>query len=189
MEYFREAKRRLSGQPLRNNADDTLLACHVSLYRYARSLCHDPSLAEDLVQEAYRRALASHNWPTPLTEDSSRAWLFTILRNLWHNELRQRIRWAGTAAPIDRTDADAESLDVHLTRKLLQSEVRHAIDMLQQDHREVILLRDIEGFSYAEIARVLDCPAGTVMSRLSRARQSLRSILATKPIAQMQVRR
>ena len=174
---------------MRTDFGDTLLACHVSLYRYARSLCHDPALAEDLVQEAYRRALASLNWPAPLTEDSSRAWLFTILRNHWHNELRQRSRWASTAAPVDPADAGPESLDVHLTRKLLQSEVRHAIDMLQETHREVILLRDIEGLSYAEIAQVLDCPAGTVMSRLSRARQSLRSILATKPIAQTQVRR
>jgi RNA polymerase sigma-70 factor (ECF subfamily) len=64
-----------------------------------------------------------------------------------------------------------------VTRKLLQSEVRHAIDMLPEQFREVVLLRDIEGLSYAEIARILSCPAGTVMSRLARAREGLRRVL------------
>jgi RNA polymerase sigma-70 factor (ECF subfamily) len=168
---------------------DALLACHESLYRYARSLARDPAAAEELVQEAYRRALAAANKPHPLTEDSARAWLFTILRNLWYNELRQRSRWASSASPLDSVSTDADLLDVQLTRKLLQSEVRHAIDMLQEDHREVILLRDIEGFSYAEIARILGCPAGTVMSRLARARQSLKTILCTSVPAHREVGR
>jgi RNA polymerase sigma-70 factor (ECF subfamily) len=123
-----------------------------------------------------------------LTEDGARAWLFTILRNLWHNELRQRSRWSTNAIPLEELSAESEPLDVQLTRKLLQSEVRHAIDMLQEDHREVILLRDIEGLSYAEIARILECPAGTVMSRLARARQSLRAILCSSMPEQREVR-
>ena len=144
-------------------------------------------MAEELVQESFRRALAAGHKPSPLTEDSARAWLFTILRNLWHNELRQRNRWAGSATPLENLSENADSLDVQLTRKLLQSEVRHAIDMLREDHREVILLRDIEGLSYAEIARILECPAGTVMSRLSRARQSLRVILCASIPAHREV--
>ena len=167
---------------------EALLACHESMYRYARSLAREPAVAEELVQEAYRRALGAVNKPSPLTEDSARAWLFTILRNLWHNELRQRVRWAANLMPLEEVSSGSESLEVQLTRKLLQSEVRHAIDMLQEDHREVILLRDIEGLSYAEIARVLDCPAGTVMSRLARARQSLRTILCASTTAQREVR-
>jgi RNA polymerase sigma-70 factor (ECF subfamily) len=174
---------------LRIDFSDILLACHLSLYRYARSLTREPALAEDLVQEAYRRALASERRPMPLTEDSTRAWLFTIVRNLWHNELRQRNRWAGCAVPVEEADASLESLDVQLTRKLLQSEVRHAIDMLQEAHREVILLRDIEGLSYAEIAQILDCPCGTVMSRLARARESLRAILCAPAPSRREVRR
>ena len=139
------------------------------------------------MQEACRRALSSAQKPSPLTEDSTRAWLFTIVRNLWHNELRHRSRWAGSDEPLEVVVASG-SLDAHVTRKLLQSEVRHAIDMLHTAHREVILLRDIEGLSYAEISRILDCPCGTVMSRLARARQSLRVLLCA-PAAQREVRK
>jgi RNA polymerase sigma-70 factor, ECF subfamily len=167
---------------------EALLACHQSMYRYARSLSRDPDLAEELVQEACRRALSSVHKPSPLTEDNTRAWLFTIVRNLWHNELRHRSRWAGSAEPLDGV-AGSESLDAHVARKLLQSEVRHAIDMLHVDHREVILLRDIEGLSYAEISRVLDCPCGTVMSRLARARQSLRVLLSAPAPAPREARK
>jgi RNA polymerase sigma-70 factor (ECF subfamily) len=161
---------------------DTLLACHASLYRYARSLSRDPAAAEELVQEAYRRALDASRKPAPLTEESTRAWLFTILRNLWHNELRHRNRWPGSSTMLNEISVNPEPLEAQITRKLLQSEVRHAIDMLPEPHREVILLRDIEGLCYAEIARVLGCPTGTVMSRLARAREALRQILgAPKP--------
>jgi RNA polymerase sigma-70 factor (ECF subfamily) len=91
--------------------------------------------------------------------------------------------------PIEEIAVRSESPDAQVSRKLLQSEVRHAIDMLQESHREVILLRDIEGLSYAEIACILGCPPGTVMSRLARARQSLRSILCAPAAAKREVRR
>jgi RNA polymerase sigma-70 factor (ECF subfamily) len=78
---------------------------------------------------------------------------------------------------LDDFAVDAEALDAQVARKLLQCEVRDAIDMLPEQFREVVLLRDIEGLSYAEIARVVDCPLGTVMSRLARARESLRRLL------------
>lgn len=135
-------------------------------------------MAEELVQETYRRALAAARKPDPPTEESTRAWLFTIIRNLWVNEQRHRHRWA--SAPLaDEMPVASEPVDTQLSRKLLQSEVRHAIDMLPEAHREVVLLRDIEGLSYAEIAAVLGCPAGTVMSRLARARDHLRQVLCS----------
>jgi RNA polymerase sigma-70 factor (ECF subfamily) len=77
----------------------------------------------------------------------------------------------------------SESVETQLARKLLQSEVRDAIDMLPEQFREILLLRDIEGLSYAEIAGILDCPPGTVMSRLARARENLRRALCV-PIAE-----
>jgi RNA polymerase sigma-70 factor (ECF subfamily) len=157
--------------------DTTLLACHAAVYRYARSLSRDPALAEELVQEAYRKALAAVGRPAPPTEENTRAWLFTIVRNLWHNEVRQRNRWANSGLELDEMPTGSESLETQLTRKLLQSEVRHAIDALPEVFREVVLLRDFEGLSYAEIAQVLGCPAGTVMSRLARAREALRRVL------------
>jgi RNA polymerase sigma-70 factor (ECF subfamily) len=149
----------------------------MSLYRYARSLSRDTSVAEELVQEAYRKALGAANRPVPPTEEATRAWLFTILRNLWHNEVRHRNRWASAGSTLDDIAVGSEPLDAQVARKLLQCEVRDAIDMLPEQFREVVLLRDIEGLSYAEIAHIAGCPVGTVMSRLARARESLRRTL------------
>jgi RNA polymerase sigma-70 factor (ECF subfamily) len=162
---------------LRDGFGDILLACQASLYRYARSLSRDPMVAEELVQETYRRALAAQHKPAPSTEESTRAWLFTILRNLWQNELRHRNRWVSSSIPVEDVQVHTEPLDAQVTRKLLQYEVRLAIDSLPEAFREVVILRDIEGLSYSEIARILECPSGTVMSRLARARDSLRKIL------------
>ena len=147
------------------------------MYRYARSLCRDPILAEELVQEAFRKALAAQNKPTPPTTENTRPWLFTIVRHLWHNELRDRQRRANGGAGFEESGAHRDDVHVQLTRKLLQYEVRQAIDALPEPFRETVLLRDIEGLSYLEIAGILGCPTGTVMSRLSRARQILRGLL------------
>jgi RNA polymerase sigma-70 factor, ECF subfamily len=154
-----------------------LLEVHAALYRYARALSHDPSVAEELVQEAYHRALSARKHPDPPTQENLRPWLFTILRNHWYNELRQRKHDAlieelrAAEAPVTETPENVFS------RRFLQSEVRDAVDALPELYREIIVLREIEDLSYSEIARLLDCPAGTVMSRLARARALLRSTL------------
>lgn len=106
--------------------------------------------------------------------DQVRPWAFTILRRLWQNELRQM-----RAEPLEEgvaslLDAGGETPETLVTRKLLRSEIIQAIDALPEAFREVLVLRDIEGLSYAEIARVMECPRGTVMSRLARARLLLR---------------
>lgn len=155
-----------------------MLACHGSLYRYARTLARDPAVAEELVQETYRRALAAKKWPYPPTEECLRPWLFTIARNHWHNEVHR-----ARAARFEELDEEisgesAETPDSLLLRRLLQSEIRDAVDALPESFREVIVLREIENLSYEEIARLLECPVGTVMSRLSRARARLRRTLA-----------
>ncbi|HYP13876.1 MAG TPA: RNA polymerase sigma factor [Bryobacteraceae bacterium] len=154
---------------------DTLLACQASLYRYARSLTRDPMSAEELVQETFRRALGARQKPVPPTEENTRAWLFTILRHHWLNELRRNKN--SRAFDLHEIPLYTEPLDAQLSRKLLQSEIRTAIDMLPEPYREVVVLRDIEGMSYDEIARLLACRPGTVMSRLSRARDLLRRAL------------
>lgn len=159
------------------NFGDILLACHAALYRYARSLSRDPGVAEELVQETFRRALAASYKPAPATEENTRAWSFVILRNLWRNEVRLRNRWTASSALLDSLTTESEPLDLQVSRKLLRSEVRHAIDMLPESFREIVVLRDIEGMSYSEIAAVLGCPIGTVMSRLARARATLRRVL------------
>lgn len=158
---------------------DTLLACHTSLYRYARALAHDAAVAEELVQEAYRRALSSRKCPYPLTEETVRPWLFTILRNYWNNELRRLRVSDQRELSEDTTPVNLDTPDAILARRLLQSEIRYAVEALPETLREVIVLREIENMSYAEIAALLECPAGTVMSRLARARASLRQMLAS----------
>jgi len=158
---------------------ENLLGCRASLYRYARTLSRDPSAAEDLVQETFRRGLSATVRPSPETLDATRCWLFTIARHVWQNEIRRTCRHARAVSAFAGDDTGAELPDVQLDRKLLQSEVRQAIEALPETHREVVVLRDIEGLSYSEIASILSCPAGTVMSRLSRARECLRALLAT----------
>ena len=152
------------------------------LYGYAMVLTRNRSEAEDLVQDTYVRGL---NAVAGLPEGSNlKAWLFTILRNLWFNELRRR-RSAPYLVEMDGDDHNEKELvsEVRDAQSMLvgdedRQSVRDAINGLSVEFREVILLREFEELSYAEIAAVLDCPAGTVMSRLGRARAKLRTALA-----------
>jgi RNA polymerase sigma-70 factor (ECF subfamily) len=168
---------------------DLMVACHAALYRYARALSHDPDRAAELVQETYKRALAARTRP-PAREDEVRAWLFTILRHIWQNDLRDRSHEVQSDdnihAPEPVTEETPESA---MMRRLLQSEVRQSIDVLPAALREVIVLREIENLSYAEIARILQCPVGTVMSRLARARGALRRLFAKLAQPSREVRR
>jgi RNA polymerase sigma-70 factor (ECF subfamily) len=110
-----------------------------------------------------------------------KGWLFTILRNVWFNQLR---KWRNSPPMIDPGDGDADSIadpskDSHnlYASKVEAEQVRAAIQKLPVDFREIILLREYEELSYQQIASVLDCPVGTVMSRLGRARAKLRALL------------
>jgi len=151
-----------------------------ALYGYALALTHNTTEAEDLVQDTYLRAASAAHRP----EDNSnlKSWLFVIMRNAWLNELRHKkcgpkvvdLETGGPAA-----DPIQETPHVVYLRKLEREQVQHAIESLPDAYREIVVLRDIEGFTYQEIATVLDCPAGTVMSRLGRARGKLRKLLTT----------
>jgi RNA polymerase sigma-70 factor, ECF subfamily len=151
------------------------------LYRYAIVLTGSRVEAEDLVQETYVRAMEAFH---RLREDSNvRGWLLTILRNLWFNELRKRRR----GPQLVEVDADgrmadrlaASGRDAHqiLEGAEDQKRVRAAMQKLPSQFREILVLREFEELSYQEIASVLECPAGTVMSRLGRARARLRDLL------------
>lgn len=155
-----------------------MLACHDSLFRYARALSRDPADAEELVQECYRRALAAGRKPSPAESEEVRRWMFVILRNVWKNDRRARGREDDLEAAGPLQAEKAHSPERRLLRRALQIEVRTALDSLSEAHREIIVLRDMEGLTYEQIARVLDCPVGTVMSRLARARTRLREILS-----------
>jgi RNA polymerase sigma-70 factor (ECF subfamily) len=150
------------------------------LYGLARHLCRSTSDAEDLVQDTYARALAG----SARFEDGSnlRAWLFRILRNCFIDQARRR--QIVLELPDDDLDRiapepwDAGSLEQ--LRYLGAAEVARAIAALPVELRFVVLL-DVEGFSEAETAEILRCPAGTVKSRLSRAKARLRAALKENP--------
>jgi RNA polymerase sigma-70 factor, ECF subfamily len=153
-----------------------------SLYGYAMTLAHDKTEAEDLVQETYLRAVRAFGQLVP--NSNLKSWLFVIMRNAWLNQVRH-MRSGPRFVELDDEDNDARQwadhrvADPHVLyiRKLEREEIKAAIDNLPGLYREIIVLRDVEGFSYQEIATMLGCPAGTVMSRLGRAREKLRELL------------
>jgi RNA polymerase sigma-70 factor (ECF subfamily) len=156
------------------------------LYSYALVLTRNHAEAEDLVQETYIRAMQAMG---RLRADSNiKSWLFTILRNVWLNQLRKRRNGpqmvemklgGGVADSIVEPSKDSHDLYVS---KMEAEQVRAAIQELPIRFREIILLREYEDLSYQEIARVLDCPIGTVMSRLARARAKLRPLFSARHI-------
>ena len=147
---------------------------HKRLYRTAYAWGHDPDLASDISQEAMEKALKRVNQlRDPEKLDS---WLFGILINCWRDHFRQQ----RDTVDID----DVELLHQETPEKLKQTQdmvdsVRRSIARLPEGQRQVVTLVNLEGFSYAEVAEILEIPVGTVMSRLSRARGTLAEYLLT----------
>jgi RNA polymerase sigma-70 factor (ECF subfamily) len=150
------------------------------LFSYALVLTRNRTEAEDLVQETYVRAIGAMG---RLRIDSNvKSWLFTILRNIWFNQLRQQrtaklVALEGEEGAMDVAETAKDPYAFYVS-KMEHEQVREAIQELPADFREIILLREFEELSYQEIATILDCPAGTVMSRLARARAKLRMLLS-----------
>ena len=150
---------------------DELEACIPALRRYARALTRDADHADDLVQDCLERAIARRGLFRP--RGPLRPWLFTILTNL-HRNARRTARRRGDAVNIDiipeiGTPAPQPG-------HLALVELDRAIGTLPLDQKEALLLVTIEGLAYAEAAAILGIPTGTLMSRLGRARASLRSL-------------
>ena len=142
------------------------------LYRIAYSWCHDAALADDLVQETIYKALKNASRLRDV--ETIDTWLYRILFNCWQDFLRIKGR-------------NVEFVEMHDDEQLDQTEsyqqsqiverVRASIEQLPLPLREVVTLADFAGFSYAEIAEIIEVPIGTVMSRLFRARQNLKQQL------------
>jgi len=152
------------------------------LYGYAMVLSRDRTEAEDLVQETCVRAIQAVE--SLRLGSNMKSWLFTILRNIWLNRLRGQ-RTAPKMVELDGDESTAQTAvaatkDPHAlyVSKVERELVREAIQQLSREFREIIVLREYEDLSYQEIASILGCPAGTVMSRLGRARSKLRSLLS-----------
>ncbi|ROR34651.1 sigma-70 family RNA polymerase sigma factor [Inmirania thermothiophila] len=148
------------------------LVAHIPrLRRYARALVGDPEAADDLVQDTLERALTRLNRFRPGTD--LRAWLFTIMHNLYVSALRRYHR-----RPLHHAfEEGREGVPGGQEDSLRLDELEAALARLPSAQREVLLLVVLEGMRYEEVAAVLEIPLGTVMSRLYRARERLRRLL------------
>jgi len=157
--------------------EETVLPHLDAAFNYARWLTRNDTDAEDVVQDACVRAI---RYFSSLRDDDARAWLFTIVRNAWYSRVSRKANVAeGTRLNDGQDQRPDNALDPE--ERLLQQHtvglVRAALEQLPVDFREAIVLREIEGLSYREIAEVAGVPIGTVMSRLARARERLQTIL------------
>ncbi len=154
-----------------------------ALYQVALRLTRNRAEAEDIVQDAFLRAFRGFDRFNPGT--NCRAWLFTILRNVFLNRVRSQGREVLEADLGDRMTAEAAgegrgiggNPEEELLQSVLHGDVDRALKALPLPFREAVVLVDLEGLSYREVAEVLGCPVGTVMSRLSRGRALLRRAL------------
>lgn len=143
------------------------------LRRYARALLRDAVAADDLVQDCLERVVS--HWHRRRNDDP-RTWVFAILHNLAINRLRQKQR-RGEHLPFDEVDEASLADQPTQEDALFGKEILDALNQLPEEQRSVLLLVSVEDLSYSQVADTLAIPIGTVMSRLSRARERLRLIL------------
>jgi len=159
-----------------------------SLYGAALRLTRNPAEAEDLVQDVFVRAYRS--WQTFKPGTSAKAWLFTILRNTfitrYHRGNRRRsarvdleaqLRSLGPEVAVGHPTAKIPGPEAAMAVRITQDRISAALDALPEDYKTAVILADLEGLSYKEIAEVMDCPIGTVMSRIYRGRRLLHNLL------------
>ena len=161
------------------------------LYRVAYAWCHDPTLADDLVQEALSKAWSRRS---QLRDEAAlKAWMVSIMNHCWLDYLRSRRDFEDVEDWQDELESAADTPEVRCNREQVIACVRTAVASLPLGQRQVLTLVDLEEFGYAEVAEILDIPVGTVMSRLSRARASLKNVLETAsqqpPVSQTRLRR
>ncbi|MBT3352823.1 MAG: sigma-70 family RNA polymerase sigma factor [Nitrospinaceae bacterium] len=167
---------------------ETLALEHIdALYRGALRLSGNPEDAEDLVQDVYVRAIRFYTQFQPGT--NIRAWLFKILKNTFINRFRKKSR---TPTQLELDDSEYQRSDLtdfnaghskiegpeaQFFKRQTSKVIEKALSEIPEKFRRIIVLSDIEGFSYREIAEIEECPLGTVMSRLYRSRRMLQALL------------
>jgi RNA polymerase sigma-70 factor (ECF subfamily) len=180
---FDRQKKQVSGQ--RARFEEEALIHMDALYATALRLTQDRRDAEDLVQDAVLQAYRSFEQYQPGTR--CKAWLYKILTNTFINKYRRRIlehevadgmvRNGETGALSDDRVRTARDVEDTLHFQLMSDTIARALTALPEEFRLAVLLSDVEEFSYREIADIMDCPVGTVMSRLHRGRRLLQSAL------------
>lgn len=162
---------------------DSIILHIPRLRRYARLLTGDPHRADDLVQDTLERAIVKWSLWQPASDAAMRtlqlrAWLFTVMHNLFVNQLRGKAQAAARdAVSMDDVDVAGPGRDPGL-----RLDMERALRQLPHDQLEVLLLVGLEDFSYAEAAILTGVPIGTVMSRLSRARKRLAELMEGAPV-------
>lgn len=154
------------------------------LYAAAMRMTRNPQDAEDLVQETYLKAFSSFDKYQEGT--NLRAWLYRILTNTYINIYRKKQRDPDAVSTDDLVDAQIgehtglveQSAELSALEQLPSDDIKAALEKLSYERRMTIYYADIEGLAYQEIADIMDCPLGTVMSRLHRGRAQLRDLLA-----------
>jgi RNA polymerase sigma-70 factor (ECF subfamily) len=171
----------MKNQDRQGNFEQVMLPHLDAAYNLARWLVRDPSIAEDVVQDAYERAC---KYVAAFRGGSGRAWLLQIVRNAAYSTLKARrpgmevsLSSGTRAADDDGVDMDmpdpSPGPEATLAQRQDLAALDDALNALPVAWRECLILREVEALSYKEMARVMDAPIGTVMSRLSRARQAL----------------
>lgn len=143
------------------------------LYRVAYSWTHDTHLSRDLVQETISRAISKRKQLKNL--DALDAWLFRILSNCWHDVCRENKHLQDLPEAEEPVSKDSPEKDRY--RQEVIAKVQKAVIQLPFEQRQIVTLVDLEGFSYSQVAEIVNVPIGTVMSRLCRARTKLKVLL------------
>jgi RNA polymerase sigma-70 factor, ECF subfamily len=159
-----------------------------ALYGAALRFTRNPTEAEDLVQDTYVRAYRF--WHTFKTGTSIKAWLFTILRNTFINryhkinrrrtvrdDLENQLNALGSEAAVARSAPPPVGPEAVIGQRVTRDRIDAALESVPEDYRTAVILADLEGLAYKEIAEIMDCPIGTVMSRIYRGRRLLAKLL------------
>lgn len=175
-------------QTARREFEEIALPQLDAIYGAALRLTRNPAEAEDLVQDTFVRAYRF--WHTFKTGTSIKAWLFTILRNTFINryhrknrrrsarhDLEGQLTSLGTEAAVARPEPTIPGQEMAIGRRLTRERINAALESIPEDYRTAVMLADLEGLAYKEIAEVMDCPIGTVMSRIYRGRRLLQKLL------------
>jgi RNA polymerase sigma-70 factor, ECF subfamily len=172
----------------RREFEQTALPLLDNLYGAAMRLTRDPAEAEDLVQDSMVRAYRF--WDTFKQGTNIKAWLFTILRNTFINGYHRRgrarqfeadvngqMRSLGPTVAVAYSTSQPPGPEEVVSKQITTARIREALDSLPTDYRVAVILADLEGLSYKEIADAMECPIGTVMSRIYRGRKLLHKLL------------
>jgi RNA polymerase sigma-70 factor, ECF subfamily len=158
------------------------------IYGAALRLTRNPAEAEDLVQDTFVRAYRF--WHTFKKGTSIKAWMFTILRNTFINgyhrqgrrrsqksDLEAQLQSLGTDAAVARPTPQIPGPEAAISRRITRERIDAALECVPEDYRTAVILADLEGLAYKEIAEIMECPIGTVMSRIYRGRRLLHKLL------------